>query len=365
MRQALPTLAAACGCLLLSLLAGCSTAFHIPSLPERLTPVLYDTHFSLDDGYVLPVSIWRPTAEPKAVILALHGFNDYRNAFAGVGPYFAEHGIITYAYDQRGFGATVLPGRWPGVARLRKDLAAAAALVRARHPDLPLYVLGESMGGAVAMTAGAGHQLAGVRGLILSAPAVWDRASMNPLMRAGLWAMANLMPFLHVTGEGLKIKPSDNRDMLIALGRDPLVIKRTRFDAISGLSDLMDAAAEAAAALTQDALILYGKHDEIIPKAPFYRMLKRLPRGPAQHWQAMLYPSGYHMLTRDLGARVVLNDIVAWVNDPGVTLPSGHCLGRSPAVGMETTLSNCCSQLAQAENSMRRLALTSNNSSTK
>jgi acylglycerol lipase len=37
-----------------------------------------------------------------------------------------------------------------------------------------------------------------------------------------------------------------------------------------------------------------------------------------------VYPDGYHMLTRDLGARVVLEDMAAWLADPTAPLPSGH-----------------------------------------
>ena len=64
------------------------------------------------DGYLLPLSVWRPPDDVavRAVVLALHGLNDYRQAFAAVGPYLAAHGIVTYAYDQRGFGETQAAG---------------------------------------------------------------------------------------------------------------------------------------------------------------------------------------------------------------------------------------------------------------
>jgi alpha-beta hydrolase superfamily lysophospholipase len=150
---------------------------------------------------------------------------------------------------------------------------------------------------------------------------------MDPLMRAALWLTANTLPWVRVTGEGLNIKPSDNRAMLIALGRDPLVIKRTRFDAISGLTDLMDNALEAAPALNIPALILYGQHDEIIPKPPVCQMLEDLPAGVTKHWRMVVYPEGYHMLTRDLHAQTVYRDLGAWLTDPKSALPSGHELG--------------------------------------
>jgi len=48
---------------------------------------------------------WLPDGTPGAIVLALHGFNDYSNAFATTGQAFAASGIAVFAYDQRGFGA--------------------------------------------------------------------------------------------------------------------------------------------------------------------------------------------------------------------------------------------------------------------
>src|SRR5579859_28988 len=52
----------------------------------------------------LPLQSWLPKNKPKAVIIALHGFNDYNHAFQGTGEFFRSHGIAVIAYDQRGFG---------------------------------------------------------------------------------------------------------------------------------------------------------------------------------------------------------------------------------------------------------------------
>jgi alpha-beta hydrolase superfamily lysophospholipase len=143
---------------------------------------------------------------------------------------------------------------------------------------------------------------------------------MNPFTRAALWLGAHTVPWLTLSGRGLDITPSDNTEMLIALGRDPLVIKETRIDAIHGLVDLMDAALDAAPQIATPLLVLYGAHDEIIPKAPTALMLDRLagPRAVA------VYPDGYHMLLRDLQANVVHEDLAAWIAAPGAPLPSGH-----------------------------------------
>jgi acylglycerol lipase len=67
-------------------------------------------------------------------------------------------------------------------------------------------------------------------------------------------------------------------------------------------------------------LVLYGERDEIIRPRPTCRMLSALPASA----RVAVYPDGYHMLTRDLGARVVLEDMAAWLADPTAPLPSGH-----------------------------------------
>lgn len=48
-----------------------------------------------------------PTQPPKAVVIAVHGFNEHIGRFAHIHPSFAERGITVFAFDQRGFGLTV------------------------------------------------------------------------------------------------------------------------------------------------------------------------------------------------------------------------------------------------------------------
>lgn len=303
------------------LLAGCAT----PEPPRAATgaqpPLLAERQAVMDDGHRLPLHRWGEPDKARALVLALHGFNDYGNAFAGLGERLAAAGVLTYAVDQRGFGAGAGPGRWAGEERMTADLVELAALLRERHPGLPLYVLGESMGGAVVM---ATPRIAGLAdGLVLIAPAVWSRETMHPLQRFVLALAAYGLPSLKLTGRGLDIRPSDNIPMLRQFSADPLVIKETRVDALWGLTNLMDQAAAAAPGLAPPALILYGEHDQIIPRRAFCAMLATLP--PAEPAiRVVLYRDGWHMLTRDLQGERVMSDIAAWVNDQRAALPSGE-----------------------------------------
>ena len=101
------------------------------------------------DGAALPLERWMPEGAPRAIVLGIHGFNDYSHAFAQPGAMLARQGIATFAYDQRGFGRAPDRGRWAGTDAMTKDLEEVTELVHARYPDTPVYLMGLSMGCAV------------------------------------------------------------------------------------------------------------------------------------------------------------------------------------------------------------------------
>lgn len=324
-----------------SLLQACA-----PTIYERgalnIPPSLSANAIKTADGRTLPLRHWGGLEKPKAVIIALHGFNDYSNFFDQPGSYFADRGILSYAYDQRGFGATEGRRFWHGGDVMANDLKLAARLIRQRHPQTKIFLLGESMGGAVVIKAMTGLNPPKVDGLILSAPAIWGRETMPWYQTTLLWVAARTVPWLTLTGRGLNIKPSDNREMLIALGKDPLIIKETRIDAIKGLVDLMDDALATTPQITQQALVLYGARDEIIPRTAtaimFANLIHAHQHNAQTSYRLAVYDQGYHMLLRDLQAKTVLADIAGWVDNPSLPLASGADDAADKMTGVRKTL---------------------------
>jgi acylglycerol lipase len=307
-----------------ALIAACAPSIQGPG-PHAEMPMptaLTESHFIAPDGTRLPLRHWLPATSPHTVIVALHGFNDYSNAFAEIGPRLASNGVAALAYDQRGFGASDQAGVWAGGSRLRADARAAIQATRDAFPGARVYALGESMGGAVLMSAWVEEPL-DADGLILVAPAVWGRATMPAYQTMSLWLFAHTLPWMPLTGQGVKRNPSDNIEMLRALRRDPLVIKNTRVDAVWGIVNLMDDALDAAAGFDAPALLLYGANDDVVPPEASRRMLKSLPPVSEEQRRVAVYDNGYHMLLRDLQGDVVLNDILSWIADPAGALPSG------------------------------------------
>ena len=304
--------------ILLCVTSACTNKMVRP-VPEKFVARITKNSFIPGDGAVLPLQIWPSARPPKAVILALHGFNDYSGFFDAPGKFLSKRGIISYAYDQRGFGAAPATGTWAGTSTYVHDATQAARAIKQKHPKLPLFLEGTSMGGAVAIVAASAPNPPPVDGIILAAPAVWGRATMPWYQSLALSIGAHILPGITVNGSGLGIEPSDNHEMLINLGRDPLVIKETRLDTLYGLVNLMDAAATTVPNITIPTLVLYGERDEIIPKKPTLRMLYSLP---SDRHRIALYKQGYHMLLRDLQAGTVLEDIVTWIQDKNAPLPS-------------------------------------------
>ncbi|MCC5810812.1 MAG: lysophospholipase [Ectothiorhodospiraceae bacterium] len=295
----------------------------------------------MPDGTRLPIRRWVPEQEALAVVLALHGFNDYSKSFDQLAHTLTADGILVYAYDQRGFGDTENRGIWAGANRLIEDARTVTGLLREAHPDKPLYILGKSMGGAVTLAGLARDPIPDVDGAVMVAPAVWARSTMPWYQRAALWVGNKVAPGRKVTGRGLGIRPTDNIPMLREWGRDPLIIRETRIDAVHGLTNLMDEALAATHHLSVPSLILYGEHDQIVPRRPTCRMLSQLPDNGI--WRFALYQDGYHMLTRDLQAEVVHADIVAWLLDRNGQLPSGQ------EQRMEARTSRFCEQKPETE----------------
>ena len=314
----------------LLVLCGCAPSF-APPVESGVKPQVAADAIIARDGTRLPLRRWdaeggQDSNKPRAVIVALHGMSDYSNAFDMPGKVWAKLGITTLAYDQRGFGMNANPGIWAGAETMRADLDDALAAARARYPGVPVFALGESMGGAVVLTALACADASAdapksnckppaADGIILVAPAVWSRGDMPLTYRVALFLAAHLVPGVilsnNAAGRVVTIIPSDNIEMLRALGRDPLFQKKTRTDTLFGLVNLMDEARTAPERITSapPILFLYGANDQIIPAKPTESVVKALDgKATVKH-----YDHGYHMLLRDLEGERVDKDVADWI----------------------------------------------------
>lgn len=293
-------------------------AFVGPQIIERELGI---GEFVVQDGARLPFRRWSPQGKPKAVIIALHGFNDHSSSWRMAGPWWAEQGIEVWAYDQRGFGGAPNKGIWSDPELSREDLRTVTALVRAAYPDVEIAIAGESMGGALAISAFASQRPPAADKLVLLAPAVWGWSNQSPVNRLALWAGGRLLGSREIEPPSFAVRhvrATDNVVELLRNGSDPRFILDTRIDALHGLVSLMEEGFTGLGNVRVPTLLAYGAHDMIVPRKAMRNTLQRA--GEREGFITAYYPDGWHILNRDMEGQRVFGDVGAWLSGRG--LPS-------------------------------------------
>jgi alpha-beta hydrolase superfamily lysophospholipase len=113
---------------------------------------------SAADPHSVPCISWIDhLVKPRACLLCIHGLGLYSGSYTNFGKWMARRGVATYAIDVRGFGS------WMKLSDEKNmdfkgclnDIKITIKSIRAANPGLPVYLLGESMGGAIALKAAA------------------------------------------------------------------------------------------------------------------------------------------------------------------------------------------------------------------
>ena len=112
-----------------------------------------DLHISTQDDYSLAVTSFSPQTTPKAVILVNSAMGVVRQYYRKFSAYLASEGYQIYSYDYRGIGGS-RPSSLRGFdATIQdwgiKDQEAMIQYVQVQHPEIPLFVIGHSVGGQI------------------------------------------------------------------------------------------------------------------------------------------------------------------------------------------------------------------------
>lgn len=276
--------------------------------PRSGTPKLDEAHLVTADAVRLPLASWLPEREPEAVMLGLHGYGDYRQAFGRAGPWFAARGIAVFAYDQRGFGESPTRGEWAGTDDLLRDLADAVHAARERYPGRRVVVIGESMGASVALAGLGRGDVIGVDALIAAGPGVRGDVPMRQLHDLALRLGALALPWL-----ALELRrggrPWLDPDEAQRLADDPSILRELSVGTYDGLVELASLASETPLAEMPPTLVLYGALDTTIPQRAIDDLVLRL----GDRVTLRVYPERHHLLLHETRADEVLADCLAWL----------------------------------------------------
>jgi len=264
--------------------------------------------FAASDGADVPYRIWM-AREPRAAILLLHGCCDYSGAYDEIAPKLAQHGFSCMAYDQRGFGATASRGDWTSQERIVSDAREAIDFFRARvGPETPLFVIGESMGGSVAVHTAATHPDLNLAGIVLVAPGALASALRNTLYR---W-FTNVLR-LFASGSEIVVERTDARELTAAaairLLADPMVMQAIRAELLAGVVAMGYAAVDAAHNVTVPVLTMAAGKDDLL-RAECVRQLHDNLAGE-KRWAAI--GQGPHLLLHWRHGGIVLRAARRWI----------------------------------------------------
>jgi acylglycerol lipase len=262
--------------------------------------------FAASDGAEVPYRLWLPK-KPRAALLLLHGYCDYSGAFDSVGAKLARAGYAALAYDQRGFGATSSRGAWAGEPRLAQDVHDAAGFFRRRiNDDLPLFVIGESMGGAVAIHAAARGLNA--QGLVLVAPGALASSFRRSLYGWILYGARKLTGKAELVVERIDSSELSAADAIRLLG-DPMVMRSVTTDMLDGVINLAYSAVEAAHLVVVPTLTMVGRNDDLLHRDSVLRLHGNLA-GP-KAWADI--EGGPHLLLHWTRGNEVLRTARRWI----------------------------------------------------
>jgi alpha-beta hydrolase superfamily lysophospholipase len=121
-----------------------------------------------------PLLVWSPTtgASIKGVVLCLHELGMHSGVFADLGKRLSDQGYIVYAMDERGFGGWEKmkgPDARMNIDRILGDIKEAAQALHKKHEGMPVFLLGEAMGGTLVLKAAASNPYL-IQGTISSTP---------------------------------------------------------------------------------------------------------------------------------------------------------------------------------------------------
>lgn len=253
---------------------------------------------------------WLPEGEPVAVLLVAHGLGEHSGRYRTVVDTLLPDGWAVYGVDHRGHGRS-------GGARAHvedyaywlADFDTFRREVVARHPGLPVFLLGHSMGGQIALAYALDHQ-ADLAGLVLSAPALANTTVPAPLQKA-LTVVARLAPTLRPRVLDLD-KISKDPEIVAAYHADPFVYHgNATLGLAAALLSKFGELPERARGLRLPLLLMHGTEDVLTDPAGS-RRLEETSGSPDQ--TVRYYDGLWHEIFHEPERAAPLADLREWLN---------------------------------------------------
>lgn len=255
---------------------------------------------------------WRPKGEARAAVALVHGLKDHGARYAHVGEWLAGHGYAVYALDLRGHGESEGERFFvDSFDEYVEDLQIYLDRVREREPQKPLFLLGHSMGGAVASLLVLDRR-PDLRGLVLSSPALEPSGDVSPILIRLSGLISRFFPRAPVTKVDVTAL-SHLPQVIEAARKDPLSNERpaparTGYELLQAMRRIRERAQE----IKLPLLIMHGTDDHLTNPRGSERLFGL---AGSEDKTLKLYGDFYHEILNEPERERVLEDIGAWLDE--------------------------------------------------
>jgi alpha-beta hydrolase superfamily lysophospholipase len=291
------------------------TAINSSTDALRAAQTISDRHGTIvsADQTCLFYRYWPAEAPDNRIVLVLHGIGYHSGPYKVIADALNPHGIDVYGLDARGHGLSCGRRGYLGTpAQTSEDVSAMVRFLKQQHPSARLYLLGESMGGALALDYMKDSSV--IAGLILLAPALnvnssqLFRFSNLPLLPFFLFARRH--PAISLVGKRLD-ESSRDRQWIDGRRTDQLAYKKVSFGYLSDIQALVkNWRTEIASRIHVPTLIIQGEDDRIVSRKDC-KELSQLLATPDRKYIA--YPNVRHTTLWDPETPVILDAVRQWI----------------------------------------------------
>lgn len=255
---------------------------------------------------------WLPDGEIRAVLQIAHGYAEHIGRYAATAQFLTNIGVAVYGIDYPGHG------RSEGLSVYIDDFSDLIHLqeivftkIKEEQPDLPVFILGHSMGTLTAMLFLLKHQDK-LHGAVISASALDGHKTAPPIIVKLLGLLNKFMPKARLARE---IKPqflSHDQAIVEAYQNDPLIdLGKWRIRTGYEVSKAIYLMRKKVSQIQLPLLILHGESDQELPPSGSQYLYDH---ASSTDKELKLYEGMYHEILNEIKRDETLADIEAWMN---------------------------------------------------
>jgi len=262
------------------------------------------------DGAELFFRVLPPKTAPKAAVILVHGHGDHSGGLRNLSKTMAENEYIVYAYDLRGHGkSSGKRGYIRSWDEFRGDLHEFRKKVEINHPQLPLYLIGHSIGGVIALDYALDYSL-GLSGMIAISPAI--SYEVTAIEKLGITVMGRIKPDYSFKKPGPIRFFSKNTSRAAAKFYSDGLRHNTITPGLGrGLMQAVSRVLNQAQSIRLPLLLQYGLDDKITPPAKISHFYHQVS---SQDRQKFEYVGAKHRPFEGAGKEKFLDDMVTWLD---------------------------------------------------